>query len=273
MISIITSVHNQLDMNQLFYETLQRHTTVPIELIVIDNHSTDGSREFFKEKADVFIANEKNFSYPHCQNQGIAVAKYEYLAFFNNDLLVSKAWDTRILSIMREKEIDIISFATNDHLENKEVQKAIHKRWKRIKYPIRALWGTHKKALLLMVKLMYGDFDAFCAQRYDVFKDEVIEAFSGSCIMIKKSAFDKIGTWDERMQGADFDLFFRTKERSMLHHDLKPIQLALGVYMHHFQRLTLRSKNLVPFEDSGNLISLRQKWGDKADSLFRDVIG
>jgi GT2 family glycosyltransferase len=272
MISIITSVHNQLDMNKLFYETLKQNTLLPFELIIVDNNSTDGSRKFFQDKADKFIANEKNYSYPYCQNQGIAVARYDYLAFLNNDIIVSKEWDEKILQIMNEKSIDVISFATNDHLENKKVQRKLYKKWKRIKF-LRTIFGTNMETLKWMVKLMYGDFDKFCSKRYERFKDEVIEGFSGSCILIKKSAFNKIGIWDERLQIADFDLFFRTKERSVQYHDIKPMQLALGVYIHHFQRLTLRSKNVIPFADQKNIISLKEKWGDKVESLYKDVIG
>jgi GT2 family glycosyltransferase len=273
MISIITSVHNQLDMNKLFYETLKKNTALPFELIVIDNNSTDGSREFFRDRADQFIANEENYSYPHCQNQGIAVAKYDYLAFFNNDILVSKEWDKKIVQIMNNKSIEVISCATNDHLENKQVQRKLYKRWKRIKYFFRAICGTNMRTLTWMVKWMYGDFDKFCDERYNTFKDAVIEGFSGSCILMKRSAFEKIGTWDERLQIADFDLFFRTKERSILYQDMKPMQLALGVYIHHFQRLTLRSKNVIPFADQKNIISLKEKWGDKVEPLYQDVIG
>ena len=120
---------------------------------------------------------------------------------------------------------------------------------------------------------MYGDLERFCSERYEKFKDEVIEGFSGSCILMKKSALDKIGIWDERMQVADFDLYFRTKERSIGLKDIKPIQLASGIYIHHFQRLTLRSKSITPFEDRRNIISLEEKWGDKIDTLYRDVIG
>ena len=273
MISIITSVRNQLDTNKLFYDTLKKNTSLPFELIVIDNNSTDGSREFFKEKADTLITNEGNYSYPYCKNQGIALAKFEYLAFFNNDILVSDSWDKKILQIMNDKEIEVISFATNDHLENKMVQRKFHKKWKKIKYSLRALFGTDIRTLKWMVKLMYGDFDKFCSDRYETFKDAVIEGFSGSCILMKKTAFEKIGKWDERMQVADFDLFFRVKTRSFDHKDIKPVQLALGIYIHHFQRLTLRSKNLPPFADQKNIISLKEKWGDKVDFLYKDVIG
>ena len=40
MISIITSVHNQLSMNKLFYETLVKNTAYDFQLIVIDNNSS-----------------------------------------------------------------------------------------------------------------------------------------------------------------------------------------------------------------------------------------
>ena len=273
MISIITSVHNQLDMNKLFYETLRRNASMPFELIVVDNHSTDGSLEYFRDRADVLIANTGNFSYPHCQNQGIAVAKYDHIGFFNNDILVSPAWDSRILGVMKEKGLDVASFATNDHLESREAQRRMHKRWKRIKFLVRSIYGISEKSLLRMVRWMYGDFERFCTERYDQFGNEVVEGFSGSCILVTRSALEKVGKWDERLQVADFDLYFRTKERNLQFGDMQPMKLALGVYIHHFQRLTLRSGHPVPFADQDQLIPLEEKWGDRVASLYRDVVG
>jgi glycosyltransferase involved in cell wall biosynthesis len=273
MVSVITSIHNQLGMNQLFYETLKKHTRGNIELIVIDNNSTDGSREYFQDKADKLILNNGNYSYPYCQNQGIDAAQHEYLAFLNNDLLVSEGWDEKIVEIMNRRGIDVISFATNDHLESKAVQRKLHRRWKRIKNTLRFLFGTGYQNLRLMSRLMYGDFDEFCKERFLRFGDAVIEGFSGSCILMTRAAIDRIGRWDEHQQAADFDLFYRIKVRSIEQQDMKPIQLALGVYFHHFQRLTLRSARVPPFVDEANLVPLDQKWGDRADVLYRDVIG
>jgi len=48
MLSIIVAVHNQFGHNRLFLEGIRRYTTDPYELVVIDNHSTDGSAEFFE---------------------------------------------------------------------------------------------------------------------------------------------------------------------------------------------------------------------------------
>ena len=273
MISIITSVHNQLEMNKLFYETLKKKSRLPFELIVVDNQSTDGSREYFQQFAQHLISNQGNYSYPHCQNQGTAVAQYDHLAFFNNDILVSEGWDEKILAIMKSKGIEAISFATNDHLENKSVQRKLHKRWKRRKFLMQTLMGTGRRSLLNMVRLTYGDLDRYCDARYRKFGDQVIEGFSGSCILLKRSVLEKIGSWDERMQAADFDLYFRIKEREAKYHDIQPLQLALGVYIHHFQRLTLRAHDVPAFTDQQNIITLKEKWGDRIEELYQDVIG
>ena len=72
MISIITSIHNQYAMNRLYFEYLEKYTVHPFELIIIDNASTDESPAFFRNKGVKLITNDGNYSYPHCQNQGIA---------------------------------------------------------------------------------------------------------------------------------------------------------------------------------------------------------
>ncbi len=117
MVSIITATHNQLSVNQLYVEYLKTYTQNKDELIIIDNHSTDGTREFFEKNCDKLIKHEHNYSYPYCQNKGIKAASYEYIALLNNDLLVSKAWDAKAIEIMEKNNIDILSFASTDHVD------------------------------------------------------------------------------------------------------------------------------------------------------------
>ena len=88
MISIITAIHNQLEMNEIFWENLKKYTHYPFELIIIDNHSSDGSKEFFIEKGATVIANQANYSYPYTQNQGIKIAHGEYILILNPDTVL-----------------------------------------------------------------------------------------------------------------------------------------------------------------------------------------
>ena len=272
MISIITAVRNQLPMNKIFYEKLVETTTIPYELVVIDNNSNDGTREFFNTVSDSVVENPDNYSYPHCQNQGIEASNSEYLAFFNNDLILTKGWAEHAIRIMTEKDIDVLSFSTNDSLGDKKYQKKVNRRWKRIKYPVLKLFGINIFSLKLALKLTYSNIDNFSSNRFEKFGDETVEGFSGSCIMMKRSALAKVGFWDERIQAGDFDLANRVKERSLIYQDIRPIQLALGIYFHHYQRLTLRH-GFVPFVDREKLISIEDKWGDKAEELRKDVVG
>jgi GT2 family glycosyltransferase len=102
MISIIIAIHNQLEMNEIFWGNLKKYTHYPFELIIIDNHSSDGSKEFFIEKGATVIANQANYSYPYTQNQGIKIASNDILAFLNNDIIFSPNWDQKILDSMEK---------------------------------------------------------------------------------------------------------------------------------------------------------------------------
>lgn len=275
MVSIIVTVCNQLGMNRLFYEYLKRNTSLPYELIVVDNHSTDGSREFFRERADVMIENDANYSYPRSQNQGIAVARYDYLIFINNDVLVTRDWDKRLIETMNHPSgggvCETVCACSNDHLEGRKAQRRLNNHWKRIKYPLRFLFGTRYASLRAMVCLTYGNLNRLGERRWEKFGTRCIEGFNGSCVAFKRTILDKVGLWDERIQAGDFDYFCMVKERSLTVGDLRPMQVALGVFVHHFQRLTERSKH-VEFADRPNIITLEAKWGDRMPGLMKDIV-
>jgi glycosyltransferase involved in cell wall biosynthesis len=274
MISIVTSIYNQKSMNEIFYQKLMENTRNHFELVIVDNNSTDGSREFFLAKKNVVVIhNDGNYNYPYCQNVGLEKASFELICFLNNDLIVSPGWDVKVMEIFRRhNNLKVLSVATNDHLENKIELKRISRKWKRIKYPVQKLLGNSKPALNLMIKLMYGNFNTFCDRRFSQWGYQLIEGFSGSSIISTREFMRSIELWDERIQAADFDLFNKVKKLSLTDKTVMPVQLALGIYFHHFQRLTLRKK-YPPFKNSSSMISLEEKWGEEANILLKDVIG
>lgn len=270
MISIIATVHNGLPMNRIFWHNLLKYTFHPFELIVVDNNSNDGSREFFRSVGAVMIENAFNYSYPVCQNQGIAVAKYDVLVFINNDVIVSPQWDKRLLDAADAGGLDIITPVGIEMLENDSVTKAIKRKWLRVKNPL-ALFGFSDFNLRLMHRLMYGNWERFANDRFQKFGLAVREGFIGNTVMMRRQAIDKIGLWDERIQGADFDLYIRSKKRSIEKGDIRPVHMALGVFIHHYIRLTIKSTR-TPFADHENMISNETKWGiEKMKEYCRDI--
>lgn len=261
MISLITAIYNQRAVNELYWESLKRYTYHPFELIVIDNGSTDGSAEFFTTVGATVIRNHANYSYPYSQNQGIAVAQYQWLAFLNNDIIVSPHWDLHMLNSMERNQLDVATVCGIEQVENAASTKKLRRRWKIIK-GLLSINEKNKATLNLMHKWMYGNWEAFCKNRQQQFAGQIKEGFVGNTVVMQRRVIEKIGLWDERVQAADFDLYLRTKQRAEQMGDIKPVHLLLDVFNHHYIRLTAKGK-YPPFQDRHNLIALEDKWPEK----------
>jgi GT2 family glycosyltransferase len=257
-LSIITAVYNQLPMNQIYWENLVKNTQHSFELIVIDNASTDASADFFESVGARVIRNPGNYSYPVSQNQGIAVAKGEWLAFLNNDIIVSDGWDETLIANAEHNQLDVITSCGIERIESKTATKKLRRRWNRIRGLV-GLFGIGRNSLLLMHKWMYGNWAGFCKSRQDSFKYQAVEGFVGNTVMFSRHALDILGPWDETQQAADFDLFLRTGLRAREVGDIRPMHIALDCFNHHYIRLTMKG-GYPPFVDKDTLIPLDQKW-------------
>lgn len=265
-LSIITAVYNQLPMNQIYWENLVKHTKHPFELIVIDNASTDASADFFESVGARVIRNPGNYSYPVSQNQGIAIAKGEWLAFLNNDIIVSDGWDETLIANAEHNQLDVITSCGIERIESKAATKKLRRRWNRIRGLV-GLFGTGRNSLLLMHKWMYGNWAAFCKDRQTRFKHQTVEGFVGNTVMFSRRALDILGPWDETQQAADFDLFLRTAMRAREVGDIRSMHIALDCFNHHYIRLTMKG-GYPPFVDKDKLIPLDQKWTAEQRALL-----
>jgi GT2 family glycosyltransferase len=83
-----------LDYNRLCINSIRKYTKRDsYEIIVVDNHSTDGTVEWLQEQADLrLILNHENVGFPAACNQGIAAANGNDIMLLNNDTIVTPQW-------------------------------------------------------------------------------------------------------------------------------------------------------------------------------------
>jgi GT2 family glycosyltransferase len=109
LVSIITPVFNNLAFTTQLMDSLERNDNDwPFELILIDNGSTDGTREFVtnsKYKMNgQYIRNESNLGFAAANNQGSRVAKGNFLLLLNNDMIVTKGFLSAMMSVFSEEK-------------------------------------------------------------------------------------------------------------------------------------------------------------------------
>lgn len=113
-ISIIVLTYNAKKYTEKCLDSIRHHTTVPYELIVIDNASTDGTVEMLEERAKeneftTLVLNRSNQGVAGGRNQGLELARQDIVIFLDNDTVVGKDWDTTILKhFYRDQKIGIV---------------------------------------------------------------------------------------------------------------------------------------------------------------------
>jgi len=107
--SIIIPCWNQLEFTRRCIASLKRHTRAPWELLVINNGSTDGTKEYLAGVQDgapvpvTVIDNAINRGFPSAVNQGLQFAHGEYLVLLNNDVVVTEGWLDQLIALTTAK--------------------------------------------------------------------------------------------------------------------------------------------------------------------------
>lgn len=172
-LSIITLTYNHLDYTKKFIESLAKYTK-EYELIIVDNGSTDGTREYLKSLHNVkLILNDENMGFSKGNNQGIEIAEGEFIGFLNNDILLYPDWFEEIEKVFtNEPRAAFVSPRhVNPHYDD-----------------------TNEYKYLNFYKNIYG-----CD--YEKSFDECVF----SCVITKKKVLDDIGVFDEYYTPAFFE--------------------------------------------------------------------
>lgn len=97
LVSIVIPVFNRLDMTQPCLEAIHRETKAgTFEIVVVDNASSDGTQEYLEAAQAAgrlrTIRNPENFGFARAINQGIRVARGEFILMLNNDTIPLPGW-------------------------------------------------------------------------------------------------------------------------------------------------------------------------------------
>lgn len=109
-VSIVIPVHGRVDLTEECLRSVRATTDDrDVEVIVVDNASTDGSAAFLEGASGemgnlLVLRNETNVGFGPACNQGAAVAAGEIIAFLNNDTRVLPGWLEALASRLRGHE-------------------------------------------------------------------------------------------------------------------------------------------------------------------------
>lgn len=179
------------------------------EIIIIDNASSDGSKEFISEKfTDIqLISNEKNLGFGKANNQGFKIANGKFILIINPDSIVSE--DTFINMISFFEAHPSVGLAGCKILNPDGTLQLACRR----SFP--GPWTSFCKVTGLSTLFPRSKLFA----RYNLtYKDEnksyEVDAISGSFMMMKKEVYNKVGGFDEEffMYGEDLDLCYRIQK-------------------------------------------------------------
>ena len=120
---------NRVTLLRLCLESLARQTAPPLEVIVVDNGSTDGSVEMIERDfpATLVIRNTENKGFCAANNQGIDIAQGDLIALLNNDAEADAHWLAALAGVLEGRpEIGMAASKILVHSDPGRIDKVGH---------------------------------------------------------------------------------------------------------------------------------------------------
>jgi N-acetylglucosaminyl-diphospho-decaprenol L-rhamnosyltransferase len=199
-VAVVLPVFNQLEFTRHCLDSLAPDIAAGVELIVVNNGSTDGTDACLSSLTGVkIVRNEANLGCAKAWNQGAHLSTREWTAMMNNDVVVAPGWLEALVEFAGATGAGIVSPALREGPLN---------------YPF-ADYATE------FVRRMRG------VRR--------LGEAHGICFMVRRRVFEAVGEFDENFRIGQFeeaDFFLRAR--------LAGIKLGTtgGAFFHHFGSIT-----------------------------------
>lgn len=106
-IGLILTTYDFLEMTKRCLSSLERSATVPVDLVVVDNCSTDGTPEHLRSRGYAVITNPDRVYLATALNQGLRhflSAGASYVGWVHNDMLFYKGWLEPLVRVLAVEE-------------------------------------------------------------------------------------------------------------------------------------------------------------------------
>jgi len=243
--SIIILTHNQWDQTRECLESIKRHTPEPHEIIIVDNGSTDETRTRLKSCIGTqsnlrVVINHNNRGFATGNNQGLTLARGEYVLLLNNDTVVTPGWLKGMQAVLQHNpQIGIVGPMSNYVSGPQLVPDTSYRNLSELdRYAMQ--WAAEHTMQIASVSRIVG-----------------------FCLLAHRSVFNRIGGLDERYGSGNFeddDLCIRAA--------LVGYKgcIAQDVFIHHTGSQTFKGAN-IDYRQSilHNWNLFKTKWGIPAD--------
>lgn len=251
-VSVIVVTYNNLNLTRACLQSLDERSDYDrMEIIVVDNASSDGSKEFLADWAATgknrkLILNEDNRGFAAANNQGLAIAGGDYLVLLNNDTYVTSGWvRTMVQHLEGDKSVGILGPVTNNI-------------------------GNEAK-----IEIAYDNMDEMACNAASYTRRHIGHIFDMRtaaffCVMMPREVYERVGPLDEVFGRGFFedDDYCRRVEQIG-----RRVVCAEDVFIHHhlsasFNKLKSQERQAL-FEQNKKVYEA--KWGPWVPHAYREV--
>ncbi len=210
-ICIVSMNHSALLKNCLDSIYKYRPVKYSFEIIVVDNCSSDDTRDWLNEYASdkqelIPIWNSEIFNFSKNNNIAIERSSGSVLLILNPDTLIHKDTLDNMIEFLLGSEDNGAATCKLVYQDGSFQYSA--RKFLKIKYILASRLNT------LGYKVLTNTYNEYNMSKQTDINPKEVDYILGACMFIKKDVLDEVGLFDERfvLYGEDTDLCFRIKK-------------------------------------------------------------
>lgn len=236
--SIIILTYNGLVYSKKCIESIRKYTEGDYEIIVVDNNSTDGTRNWLKMQKDIkVIYNRDNLGYPKGCNKGICLANGDDILLLNNDTILTPNWLKNLrICLYSNKKIGAVGPVTNKCSNGQSINIKCNS-----------------------INGMLKWCERYNISNYNKWKEK--NKLIGFCFLVKREVVNKIGFLDERFSPGNYeddDYSIRIRKAGY------KLVLCEDTFIYHYGGISFSKCDYLKLLQI-NKDKFREKWSGKFD--------